>query len=145
MKKKFRIGIVGSSRDLKDSRRASLLLKECLSHIMSGRPAGECEIVSGYSGIGIPLLAYQLADAAGIATVGLSAREVLEAGHALFPVSRVILKGEHFGDESGFFVGYIDALIRIGGGPQSRREVKMFRDLQPDRDLSNLLFEVELD
>lgn len=144
MGEKTRIGVAGYSNDLFDNGKAKETLRVILSLITAGKSADDFEIVSGYSAIGIPLLAYQLAAEAGICTVGLSAHEVLRRGHVLFPVDKVMLEGDLFGDESALFVQYIDILIRIGGGAQSRREVEMFRDLHKGEDQEQILFEADV-
>ncbi|MFT7121906.1 MAG: hypothetical protein ACJAZ9_002094 [Neolewinella sp.] len=61
------------------------------------------------------------------------------------PVDKAILHGEKFGDESAGFVEYVDGLIRVGGGPQSRKEVELFKAIHPDESLDALLKEFEVD
>jgi hypothetical protein len=85
-------------------------------------------LVSGLTDCGVPGIAYRVATRMGLATVGISARQALRVRAGLFPVDRRILVGRRFGDESAAFVAMIDALIRVGGGPQSRREAAMFRE-----------------
>jgi len=59
-------------------------------------------------------------------------------------VGTSIIVGDRCGDESEVFVIFIDALIRFGGGPQSRRGVALFKDRSKDApDLTERLIEVE--
>jgi hypothetical protein len=59
--------------------------------------------------------------------VGISAKQALGVRAGVFPVDQRWIVGDRFGDESQVFVDYIDALIRVGGGTQSRAEVELFR------------------
>lgn len=93
----------------------------------AGVAPGEAELVSGLTNQGVPRLAYELAAALGMRTVGVSARQALRVRAGLFPVDERVIVGERFGDESAVFLARIDVLIRIGGGPQSRREAEAFR------------------
>ncbi|MEO0732591.1 MAG: alpha-ketoglutarate-dependent dioxygenase AlkB, partial [Bacteroidota bacterium] len=105
----------------------------------------QTEIVSGYTKSGVPKIAYEIARKLGFVTVGFSARQALRVRSGVWPVDKVILRGERFGDESADFVAYIDGLIRVGGGPQSRREVALFRAKYPDGTLARRLKEFEVD
>ncbi|MEH0152577.1 hypothetical protein V6R21_00445 [Limibacter armeniacum] len=78
-------------------------------------------------------------------TVGFSAKKALTVSCGLYPVKKVIIYGKNFGDESQAFVDYIDILIRIGGGPQSRKEVALFRAKNEENNLTELLFEEEIE
>eukprot|EP00658_Telonema_sp_P-2_P073882 TRINITY_DN6301_c0_g1_i1.p1 TRINITY_DN6301_c0_g1~~TRINITY_DN6301_c0_g1_i1.p1 ORF type:complete len:385 (-),score=55.69 TRINITY_DN6301_c0_g1_i1:202-1356(-) len=49
--------------------------------------------------------------------------------------------GEHHGDESAPFIRMISAMVRVGGGPQSLREVGMFQEQHP----TGLVIEAELE
>jgi hypothetical protein len=80
----------------------------------------------------------------GIATVGFSAKQALFVKSGGHPVKKVILVGEKFGEESADFIAYIDLLIRIGGGPQSRHEVELFKERHQGEDLTGILFEEEV-
>ena len=48
--------------------------------------------------------------------------------------------GTHHGDESERFIQMCKVLVRVGGGPQSHREVRMFRELHAN----GLVMEVEI-
>lgn len=121
----FRIGVVGFSRSQFDHDAARRALAAGLDRLAAGRD--DCAVVSGLTNQGVPKLAYELAVARGLRTVGISARQALRVRAGVFPVDERILVGARFGDESAAFVAYIDALLRVGGGPQSRREVELYR------------------
>ncbi|MFT3736843.1 MAG: hypothetical protein QM776_17835 [Rhodocyclaceae bacterium] len=127
----LRIGVVGFSQPEFDHDLARSLLEAaiCKAIAQFGHDglASEIEVVSGLTSMGVPLIAYQLARARGFRTVGISAKQALRVKAGVFAVDACLIEGEAFGDESSLFVSYIDCLIRVGGGPQSHKEVSMFR------------------
>lgn len=126
----LRIGVVGFSRKHFDHAAAEARLAEAITQVLTraGLEPPAAELVSGLTDCGVPALAYRLAVRLGMPTVGVSAKQALRVRAGLFPVDRRILVGARFGDESAAFVAMIDVLVRIGGGPQSRREAALFRD-----------------
>lgn len=140
----MKIGVVGFSRNQFDKKEAILKLRNILEGLVKGQDKKEIEIVSGYTNMGIPRIAYRLADDMGLATVGFSAQQALKVRCGVYPVKKVILEGTYFGDESLKFIQYIDILVRIGGGPQSRKEVALFKEYHQGIDLSTILFEEEI-
>jgi|GEM_PF-149445 len=144
-KKTIKYGIVGFSRNQFDKQSAYGILEAIFSQIRKKHADKEIEIVSGYTNSGVPKIAYELADKFGFMTVGSSAEQALTVRSGVYPVKKVILKGKRFGDESADFVNYIDGLIRIGGGPQSRKETELFKNLNSDKPLSSLVKEFEVD
>ena len=140
----LRIGIVGFSGRPFDQDQAVNYLRGHLNNIVQQYGSGGIELVSGYTNIGVPKLAYEIADELGITTVGISAKEALTVDCGLYPVDKVMIIGEHFGDESETFIDYIDMLIRIGGGEQSMREVEHFKEANSDKDLNRILIEEDL-
>ena len=140
-----KIGIVGySGRPFNKKTARNLLLKH-IRFLEKKYGAKNLEIVSGYTNIGIPKIAYEIADEMGITTVGLSAKEALSVDCGLYPVDKIMVVGERFGDESATFIDYIDIMIRVGGGDQSMQEVKHFKEKVKDRKLASVLFEEELE
>lgn len=113
--------------------------------VISKLNKNEIEIVSGYTNTGIPKIAYEIADSLGLKTVGFSAKQAFTNSHGLFPVAKEIIIGDKFGDESQAFVNYIDVLIRIGGGQQSRKEVELFKIKNENNDVFNKLIEEEIE
>jgi hypothetical protein len=126
---RLRIGVVGFSRPHFDHVAAAILLDDALANLLAhhARDPSGAELVSGLTNMGVPKLAYERAVALGMRTVGVSARQALRVSAGVFPVDETILVGARFGDESAAFIARIDVLIRIGGGPQSRHEVELFR------------------
>lgn len=141
----LKIGVVGFSRNAFDKKAARLKLRGYLEALKEKHEDRSIEIVSGYTAQGIPLIAYELALELGMITVGFSAKQALRVRAGVYPCDKEIIVGERFGDESEAFVNYIDGLIRIGGGPQSRREVEMFRALHPAEEIERRLIEEEVE
>lgn len=100
--------------------------------------------MSGYTNMGVPKIAYELAKDFGFVTVGFSARQALKVKSGLFPVDEVMLRGNKFGDKSEAFVAFVDLLIRVGGGEQSRHETKLFKQRFDENQLSEKLQEHEV-
>jgi len=145
MDQNIKIGIVGFSRNQFDKKEARLILEELFSELSKRHAKEEIEIVSGYTNSGVPQIAYEVADKYGFITVGYSSNQALKVRSGVYPVTKVILKGERFGDESEDFVKYIDKLIRIGGGKQSRDETEMFKELHKTEPIEAILREYEVE
>ncbi|MEO0896004.1 MAG: hypothetical protein AAFY71_06370 [Bacteroidota bacterium] len=143
--KELKIGVVGFSRNAFDKVAARNILQQEFANLRARHPQKVIEIVSGYTAMGIPLIAYELAVEFGFITTGFSAKQANRVRSGRFPVDKVMLHGERFGDESEQFVRYIDALIRVGGGKQSRHETALFKQLHAHRPLERLLKEFEVD
>lgn len=147
MTKTIKYGIVGFSRNQFDKEAAFQILNDLFRKIKEKHPNKIIEIVSGYTNAGVPKIAYELSDKFGFVTVGFSAQQALKVRSGVYPVKKVILKGERFGDESEDFVRYIDALIRVGGGRQSRHETELFKQIQihVGKTLDSVLKEYEVE
>jgi len=125
----MKIGIVGHSANNIDEKLGSKLLDQMISEIVSINTMSEnVEIVTGLTNIGVPKLAYQIADNRSYFKVGISAQQAYEVKCGVYPVDTVIIVGQKFGDESAAFIEYIDYLVRLGGGKQSANEVELFKD-----------------
>ena len=144
-KKVMKIGVVGFSSPYFDQQYAHQILKEVFINLKQKHSGKEIQIISGYTNIGIPKIAYQLAEEMGFVTVGFTAEQALKVKCGLYPVKEVIIIGKRFGDESEAFVKYIDGLIRVGGGTQSRKEVQLFKALYHEKPLHAILKEYEID
>ena len=144
-KKVLKIGIVGFSSPYFDQQHAHQILEEVFSALKQKHIGKEIQIISGYTNMGVPKIAYQLADKMGFTTVGFTARQALKVKSGLYPVKQAIIIGERFGDESEAFIKHIDGLIRVGGGQQSRREVQLFKTLNHAKPLNAMLKEYEID
>jgi hypothetical protein len=122
-----RIGIVGFSDEKAfDIKKATLRVNEFYDKISKLFPKNEIVIVSGLTNMGIPKIAYTLAQNRKWKTVGISAEEALKM--KLYPVDSKIIVGKKFGDESMEFINNIDILGRFGGGLQSEKEEKMIKE-----------------
>ncbi len=77
--------------------------------------------------MGVPAIAYREAVRQGWRTAGYACSRA--AGLPCFPVDERVIVGSAWGDESDAFVAAVEVLIRVGGGPQSHREVAMARAL----------------
>ncbi|MEM6770117.1 MAG: alpha-ketoglutarate-dependent dioxygenase AlkB, partial [Bacteroidota bacterium] len=73
-----------------------------------------------------------------------SASQALRVKSGVYPVDKVFLVGNKFGDESEAFIAYVDGIIRIGGGSQSRKEVALFRSKFTDGSINRRLKEFEV-
>ncbi|ABC30823.1 hypothetical protein HCH_04113 [Hahella chejuensis KCTC 2396] len=143
----MKIGVVGFSKRWFDQEAASSILERAIKSWVKETNKDQVEIVSGLTNAGVPKLAYELAVRMGITTVGISARRALKVRSGIFPCDKQILVGLDFGDESEAFIDYIDCLIRVGGGPQSRKEVELFKERKglSAEELSSYLYEEEVE
>ena len=86
-------------------------------------------IITGGTNQGIPRLVYEKAALENqkfgpyYHLVGIMAKEGYLC--TLYPCDEIHAIGEHFGDESEFFIDSIDCLYKIGGGKQSEKEYEM--------------------
>jgi len=124
----MKIGVVGYSKENLDEKQAKNILIKSFQELIEKHQRGHepIEIVSGLTNIGIPKIAYQIADELGFMTVGISAERALQVRCGIYNVHKQIIEGKYFGDESIKFINYIDFLVRVGGGKQSHQEVKIF-------------------
>jgi len=144
----LRIGVVGYSGRKFDEAVARAELSRIFSEEMETREAdpARIEVVSGLTNLGVPKIAYEVATEMGMKTVGISASRALTCEAGTFPVDKQIIVGQNYGDESEEFIGYIDVLVRIGGGKQSMAEAARFRERfdGDDASMASCLIEVEL-
>lgn len=145
MKSIVKYGIVGFSRNEFDQETAREILEDEFQKIKEEHTDVTIEIVSGYTNSGVPKIAYELADKFGFVTVGFSAKKALRVRSGVYPVKKKIIRGNRFGDESEDFIRYIDALIRVGGGKQSRHETELFKNLYAHKPIDSILKEFEVD
>ncbi|MFK7747860.1 MAG: hypothetical protein AB8B65_05695 [Kordia sp.] len=145
MKPTVKYGIVGFSRNQFDQKAAHEILQNEFQKIKEKHTDETVEIVSGYTNSGVPKIAYELAEKFDFVTVGFSAKQALRVRSGVYPVKKKIIRGNRFGAESEDFVRYIDALIRVGGGIQSRHETELFKTLHADTLNDSILKEFEVD
>ncbi|MDB4929060.1 MAG: hypothetical protein JWM10_1544 [Myxococcaceae bacterium] len=123
----LRIGVVGYSRACFDAAAATLLVRAALDALDAVRPGAPRVLVAGFTDVGVPAIAYREAARRGWRTAGVACARA--HGLPCYPVDERLIVGRAWGDESAAFVAMIDALVRVGGGPQSHREVAMARAL----------------
>lgn len=92
------------------------------------------EMVGGLTDIGVNKYAYEQATRMKddvVKTVGFACSKASE--NPCFPVDEKHIIGTEWGDESDAFLDYIDVLVKIGGGRQSKKEWEMFTSKYPDK------------
>jgi len=145
-----RIGVVGYCPPTKyDEKKAEEQLEKAFDQAESDFPNRRIVIVSGATKVGVLAQAYKQATERGYQTGGVACEKA--ADFELFPTTeRPIIVGKNWGDDSPVFVNGIgairdvdpekvrefldhphrglDAMIRIGVGPQSVSEAAMIRE-----------------
>ncbi len=118
------IGIIGYSIQKFNEKKA----REMINNIYDSfeKHIDNLVIVSGLTDLGIPKIAYEEAVKRNYKTIGIACQKAKE--YELFPVDEKIIIGEEWGDESNTFLKYIDILIKIGGGEQSKKEVEQAKE-----------------
>lgn len=121
------IGIIGYSAKPFDIEEANDILTEIYDNLEEKYPDDEIWILSGLTNVGIPKLAYEMAKAYELPTVGLSCRKALDCD--CYEVDQTIIYGENWGDDSPQLMREVDELYRIGGGDIAMKEAQMAKDL----------------
>ena len=134
MSQPHRIGIVGYSGQKFDTDKATAILKDALSLRAIHHP--NSVVVTGYTDLGIPAIAYREGVKLGMGTVGIACKKAFE--NPLFPCDEVVIVGEDWGDESDTFLASIDEMIKVGGGRQSEFEFAAFTGPKEDFPLEAL-------
>lgn len=127
--KKIRLGVAGYCPPTKfDEKKALQYIQEAYDRAKADFPDSEIIIVSGLTNVGVLKLAYEEAKRRGWKTGGIASKKVYDFKDNWFPVDEEpVIIGENWGDESNTFTGSLDALVRIGNGPQSVREAEQIR------------------
>ena len=135
------IGVVGYSGQKFDEAEAREIIEEAFDDIedeyIEKGDYEEITVVSGLTNLGIPKIAYEVADARGYGTMGIAPEEADE--YDLYNVDEIIYEGTKFGDESETFIDNIDVFLKVGGGDQSQQEL----ELAEAEDMSVMEFELE--
>lgn len=116
----LRVGVVGYSGQRFDEAAASRMLQEAFDEVARLHPGTPISVVSGWTDLGIPALAYRGAAERGWNTVGYACSQACD--FPLYPVNVGHTIGTEWGQESAAFLENIDVLIRVGGGNQARAE-----------------------
>lgn len=116
------IGVVGYSGGKFDEKIAKALLAIAFDVVEENHKDDDYMIVSGYTDMGIPALAYRMAEKREWKTMGIACEKYKE--NPCYDVDKVIIEGEDWGAESETFLDNIDVFIRVGGGKQSMEETE---------------------
>lgn len=119
------VGIIGFSGKKFDSEKATSIIKKEFDKLYSIH-GPYINIVSGYTDLGIPAIAYREARKVGFHTVGVACKKANE--YTTYPCDSVYIHGDNWGDESKIFLDMLDILIRVGGGSQSFKEVELAKE-----------------
>jgi hypothetical protein len=113
----MKVGVIGYSAQSFNQEEALAILRSLFSNLPT-----DSEIVSGYTNLGIPGLAYKVAREFGFSCTGIACQKAKE--YQCFPCDKVVMDDcwVEWGDESPYFLQYCDSFIRIGGGNQSKNE-----------------------
>jgi len=114
------VGIMGFSGQKFDLRLAGEHLNDAFVEIQRRFPDNEIVIVSGYTNLGIPAMAYALAKKLGWKTAGIACSKAME--YDCYPCDKVQIVGNNWGDESPTFLKECLIFIRVGGGKQTIKE-----------------------
>lgn len=126
--KVMNIGVVGYSGKPFDEKIGEALVELAFKIVIpEDADPSEVRIISGLTNIGIPALAYKIAEKRGYETVGIACKKAKE--YDCFDCDEVKIVGEEWGDESETFLKSIDFLIRVGGGKQSIEETKKAKEM----------------
>lgn len=120
MDKSIYVGVMGYSSQKFDVNRANAYLSQAFDLIKIEFPNQPIVIVSGYTNLGIPALAYAEAVHRGWKTAGVACSKA--KNYECFPCDEIHIIGENWGDESSSFLNMCQIFIRVGGGRQSLRE-----------------------
>lgn len=128
------IGFVGYSDTKFDKKYAQKLIEAVFDKIENEfcDKVETINIVTGATDIGIPGMVYKKADEENVrlgkrfTLVGVMAKEGYD--YKLYPCDKIFAYGENFGDESEMFINDLDLFIKIGGGKQSIKELKMAKE-----------------
>jgi len=118
------IGFIGYSAMKFDENEAKKIIKNIFASFDDNE---EYAIVSGATNMGIPKLVYEEANRhENMSLIGVMCKDGYTC--ELYPCDTIIAVGENWGDESETFIDLIEELYKIGGGPQSEKELKMALD-----------------
>lgn len=119
------IGVTGYSAKKFDKLLAKTVLSLAIDIVMDIHRNGKEKIVivSGLTDIGVPAIAYRIAEEMDYDTKGIACKKAHE--YPCYSVDQEVIVGDDWGDESETFINSIDVLIRVGGGSQAHKEVEM--------------------
>jgi len=116
------VGVVGYSGGKFNEDVAKALMAIALDVVEEHNPSDKYELVSGLTDMGIPAIAYRMAEKREWKLVGIACSKADE--YDCYDVDETIIEGDDWGQESKIFLDRLDVLIRIGGGKQSIEETE---------------------
>jgi len=120
----MKVGIIGYSNQSFNKQKAREEIKRIYDELEDKH--NNISIVSGYTNLGIPKIAYEEATEKGWETVGIACKKA--SNYETYPVDKFVIVGEDWGDESELFLNSIDILVKIGGGKQSDEECRKAKE-----------------
>ena len=114
------IGAMGYSGQKFDIEKARIMINQAFDLFETQYADRKLAVVSGYTNLGIPALAYEEATKRGWITVGVACDKANE--YEVYPCDEVQIVGDNWGDESASFLVMCHVFVRVGGGKQSMRE-----------------------
>lgn len=130
MDKKMYVGVMGFSGKKFDTELAQVYLEQAFNQVESVANGRRISIVSGYTDLGIPAMAYREAAKRGWETVGIACAKAQD--YDVYPCDEVEIVGSNWGEESPTFIAKCEMFVRVGGGAQSFDEVKAARSAKKD-------------
>lgn len=91
-----------------------------VENLLAGLNSDQAILATGATDVGLPKLVYDIGKRKGFTTIGITSQRASKYEPAL--MDGLYWEGYRFGDESRTFTANIDALVNIGGGPQTYRE-----------------------
>ena len=134
------VGVIGCDHDNYSIDDAKIILEDSLDEIekeyIETDEYDKICVVIKPNKIGIPLLAYDIAIDRQYDIIGISSES---KDTDLLDLEDIIFIGSKQGQESQYFISYIDVLVKIGGGEFEEKEM----ELAVEEDISILEYEVD--
>lgn len=132
-KQKINIGVIGYSSQKFDEDVAKTHIKDAFDEIEKKykkeiKDDVVFSVISGWSNVGIPKLAYEEAESRKWNTVGIACKKVDD--YEKYPVKEGKKIGGDWGDESETFLNELTVLVKIGGGKQSTKEFEKAKEMK---------------
>lgn len=122
----LKIGVVGYFSQAFDEAKAYTLLESAIREISKKIKKGNIIIASGLTNAGMNKVAYDLAEDYGYLTAGIACAKSEKGDNRRCDIVKI--SGNDWGDESHCLIDFCDAIIRVGGGKQSLKEVRMAKE-----------------
>lgn len=122
------VGAMGYSDKKFDKEEARKYINQAFDRIqyVNDDPRTKFALVSGYTYLGVPGIAYEEAVKRGWKTVGVACSQA--KNYQCYPTNLVFIIGNKWGQESPTFLNMCTTFLRVGGGDQSMRETSVAKD-----------------